>query len=722
MSKDKQASLLRVGEALSRDVGRGVVRIDPDAIARLGIGVGSFVRVGAIAGPAAPARWATCKVMPTFPEQRGQGRAHLDGLARENAALAIDAPVCVEPIEPAEAERVTIMPRTVSVAQRDLAYIGSLLDGLPVTEGDAIRANLFGSRAAEFVVRRSRPHGPVVITPSTRLTVEGGEQERRARAAPASYEDIGGLGHQLGRVREMIELPLRRPELFSRLGIDPPRGVLLHGPPGTGKTLIARTIAHEADAAFFTISGPEIVHKHYGESEKHLREVFAKAAAASPAIVFIDEIDSIAPKRDSVEGEVEKRIVAQLLALMDGLTRRDNLIVIAATNLPNSIDPALRRPGRFDREIEIPIPDAGGRRQILDIHTRGMPLRDDVELGELASIAHGYVGADLEALCREAAMSCLRRVMLEAGTRDLSAEVIRTLDVSMDDFRAGLREVEPSAIREVFVERPNVSWDEIGGLGEVKSRLIEAVEWPLRHAGLFREAGVRPPRGILLAGPPGMGKTLLARALASQTEANFISIKGPELMSRFVGESERRLREVFRKARQASPCIIFFDEIDALVGKRGLSGNDPVGDRVIAQFLAEVDGVEQLDGVLVLGATNRRDRLDPALLRPGRFDEVVELTALDEAARREVLLVHLLDRPLADRGAPETLAADLAKRSEGASGAQLAGIVRRAAMSAVRRAVRAGEAGRQIGPEITPDDLNDALHEALARDASGEAA
>ncbi|MEM1424912.1 MAG: AAA family ATPase, partial [Planctomycetota bacterium] len=510
---------------------------------------------------------------------------------------------------------------------------------------------LFGSRTCDFTVRACEPGPECVITPTTRLLVPQRTTTKANTNAPATtgalptYEDIGGLGQQLTRIREMIELPLRFPEVFERLGIDPPKGVLLHGPPGTGKTLIARTIAHESDANFFVISGPEIVHKNYGESEKHLRQVWEQASKKSPAIIFIDEIDSIAPKRSSVEGEVEKRIVAQLLALMDGLNKRANIVVIAATNLPNNIDPALRRPGRFDREIEIPIPDARGRRQILDVHTRGMPLEDDVDLDRLASITHGCVGADLEALCREAAMACLRSVM---GDIDFNAgsppyDLIASLRIAMDHFREAMTEVEPSAVREVFVEVPNIGWDDIGGLGDVKRRLIEAVEWPLAHAELFRETGVRPPKGILLAGPPGIGKTLAAKAVASQTEANFISVKGPELMSKFVGTSEERLREIFRKARQASPCIVFFDEIDAMLPKRGLHQGDAVGDRVLAQFLAEMDGVEELNGVLVLGATNRLDMLDPAMLRPGRFDEVVELETPNEEARKEIFEVHLKD-------------------------------------------------------------------------------
>lgn len=694
---------LRVAEALKRDAGRNIVRLDPADLVRLGVGIGSFVRLSG-------KRATLCKAMPAFPDARGQSRAQIDGVTRDNAGLGIDDPVVIVPADPPPAQSVHLTPRTVAVSPRDLDYIGSLLDGVAVCQGDTVRATLFGSRTADFRVESCTPGPEAVIGPTTQLMVPSGATKSRHDAAPAhtpSYEDIGGLGHQLARIREMIELPLRFPQVFERLGIDPPKGVLLHGPPGTGKTLIARTIAHEADAAFFTVSGPEIVHRHYGESEKHLREIWKKATEAGPSIIFIDEIDSIAPKRESVEGEVEKRIVAQLLALMDGLTANASVVVIAATNLPNSIDPALRRPGRFDREIEIPIPDARGRRQILEVHSRGMPLAGDVDIDEIAAITHGCVGADLEALCREAAMACLRTVLddIDFAAQSIPYETLAQLTVSMDHFREGLREVEPSAVREVFVEVPNVSWDDIGGLGMIKSRLVEAVEWPLRHAELFRDVGVRPPKGILLAGPPGVGKTLTAKAVAAQTQANFISVKGPELMSKFVGQSEQRLREIFRKARQAAPCIIFFDEIDALLPRRGMNQSDAVGDRVLAQFLAEMDGVEELHGVLVLGATNRLDLLDPAMLRPGRFDEIIELETPDEASRAEIFRVLMRGRPFA----PSIDVLELARLCPAASGAQIAGALRRAAMACVRRAVRAQEAGAECGPEITADDLRQAI-------------
>lgn len=674
---------LKVTEALSKDVGRAFARMDPADMARLGLAIGDIVEVEG-------KRRAVCKVLPAFKEIRGQGRVQLDGISRDNAGVGLDEFLLVRPSEHAPAERLTVAPTNVVPTERDLPYIGSLLDGLPVREGDRVRVTLFGTRSTDFRVISTTPRGTVIINPTTQLVISGPKGGQKAAASgaptPVSYEDIGGLKHQLQRIREMIELPLRYPELFERLGIDAPKGVLLHGPPGCGKTLIARTIAAEADANFFTVSGPEIIHKFYGESEAHLRKIFQEAAAKGPSIIFLDEIDAIAPRREGTLGEVEKRVVAQLLALMDGLSRRQNLIVIAATNLPNVIDPALRRPGRFDREIEIPIPDRDGRLQILEIHSRGMPLASDVQMRHLADATHGFVGADLQGLCREAAMLCLRRLMPEL---DLSLEAVpyerlATLEVRMDDFRGALLDVEPSAIREVFVEIPNVTWDDIGGLEDTKARLKEAVTWPLKYPQLYEQAGVRPPKGILLDGPPGCGKTLLAKAVAHETGVNVISMKGPALMSKYVGESERGVREIFHKARQAAPCIMFFDEIDALVPARGGSGSDNVvGERVLSQFLAEMDGIEDLRGVLVLGATNRADMLDPAILRPGRFDDVVRIPLPDAAGRAAIFRVHLRNKPLAD-----DVDLDLLVRSSAAmSGAEVAAVCNSAALAAVRRSV-----------------------------------
>jgi transitional endoplasmic reticulum ATPase len=696
---------LKVSEALSRDVGRAFARMGPEDLEKLQVAIGDIVEV-------AGKRTTVCKAMPAYKELRGQSRIQLDGLVRENAGAGLDESVEVRPIACRPAQRVVLAPINITPAERDLDYIGSLLDGLPLQEGNRIRATLFGSRWADFKVESTTPKGPVLINPTTQLVVGKTELQGEAVARATSYEDIGGLKPQLQRIREMIELPLRYPEVFERLGIEAPKGVLLHGPPGCGKTLIARSIAHETEANFFSVSGPEIIHKFYGESEAHLRKIFEEAARKGPSIVFLDEIDAIAPRRENVVGDVEKRVVAQLLALMDGLAKRQNLIVIAATNLPNVLDPALRRPGRFDREIAIPIPDRHGREEILAIHSRGMPLADNVGMAHLAGITHGFVGADLEALCREAAMICLRRIMpdIDFALARIPYEQLTKLEVQREDFIEALREVEPSAIREVFVEVPDVGWADVGGLAAVKERLVEAVEWPLEHPDLFAQAGIRPPKGILLAGPPGCGKTLLAKAVANESQVNFISVKGPALLSKYVGESEKGVREVFRKAKQAAPCIVFFDEIDALVPVRSAGASDShVADRVLSQFLAELDGVEELKAVLVLGATNRLDLLDPAILRPGRFDEVVEIPPPDEESRRQIFEVHLRHKPLA----PGISAADLASRTEDFSGAEIQGVCAKAALRAVRRAVEEGK-GKPAGEvrvTIQAGDLGAALEE-----------
>ena len=705
MSSSEDHTLkLRVGEALPKDMGRAFARMDPDDLQRLGVSIGEIVEVTG-------KRATVCKAMPAYKEHRGHTRIQIDGLSRENAGAALNEVVRVQKVASRPATRVVLTPTTIQPTDRDLKYIGSLLDGLPVLVNSRVRATLFGSRWANFTVESTVPKGPVVINPTTELVVgkATGEETRRS----LSYEDVGGLRRELHRIREMIELPLRYPEVFDRLGIDAPKGVLLHGPPGCGKTLIARAIAHETEATFLSVNGPEIIHKFYGESEAHLRKIFEEAARKAPSIVFLDEIDAIAPRREQVVGEVEKRVVAQLLALMDGLTKREHIIVIAATNIPNAIDPALRRPGRFDREIAIPIPDRSGRMEILEIYSRGMPLRADVDLPHLAEITHGYVGADLEALCREAAMLCLRRILkdLDFSLAQIPYDQLASLEVRMDDFVDALREVEPSAIREVFVEVPNVTWKDVGGLAEVKARLIEAVEWPLKYANLFERVAVKAPKGILLTGPPGCGKTLLAKAIANESRVNFISVKGPALLSKYVGESERAVREVFKKARQAAPCIVFFDEIDALIPSRTGEGSDShVAERVLAQFLTELDGIEELKGVLVLGATNRPDIIDPAVLRPGRFDAVVDIPFPDELGRHEIFEVHLAGKPLAkgiDVG-------KLTDETDGFSGADIAGVCQRAALAAVRRVVTAAgpDGPDETALRISGADIRTALAEA----------
>lgn len=714
---------LRVTEAAGKDVGRGLVRIDPDLLSQLQLQLGDTVEVTG-------KRRTVGKVMPIYKELRGQARIQMDGVLRENAGVSLDDSVLLAPVVSQSAQKIHLTPTAVTLTQQDLPYLGKLLDGLPVLEGDRIQATLFGSRTAEFRVETTAPRGPVLIGPKTTLTVgKGPEKSEHAPHRSLSYEDIGGLRRQVQRIRELVELPLRFPEVFERLGIDPPKGVLLHGPPGCGKTLIARAIAHETDARFFSVNGPEIIHKFYGESEAHLRKIFEDASKQGPSIIFIDEIDAIAPQREKVTGDVEKRVVAQLLALMDGLNRRKNLIVIAATNIPNALDPALRRPGRFDREIAIPVPDAISRQEILEIHSRGMPLSSDVNLNKLAAVTHGMVGADLEAVCREAAMICLRGLMkdIDFARASIPQAQLMHIQVQMSHFMEALREVEPSAIREVFVEVPHVQWDQIGGLEPVKQQLREAVEWPLTHAELFTQTGLTPPRGILLTGLPGCGKTLLAKAVATESGQNFISVKGPALLSQYVGESERAVREVFRRARQVAPCIVFFDEIESVVPLRKASASDShVSERVLAQFLAELDGVESLKGVLILGATNRVDMIDPAVLRPGRFDFILDIPLPDLAGRHAILQVHLRQAQVH----PNVDLLALARQTEGFSGAQLAGLCQRAAMRTVRRRIGALQQGSNAtttssssasstaGPDtalpslqIQPEDLEAALKE-----------
>jgi len=681
---DAAVLTLRVAEAKPRDVGRGIARIDPQDLEKIGAEVGDIIQVEG-------KRKTAAKVMPAYPEDREKSLVQMDGLLRGNAQVSLDEKVTVQKTSFSPADKIVLNPLTLvrSIShERDTRYIGTLLDGLPLVEGDTIRANLFGTRSQDFTVISAVPRGVVLVHARTKIEVRE-KAETKARGFKISYEDIGGLGKELHRVREMIELPLKYPQVFERLGIDPPKGVLLHGPPGCGKTLMARAVANETAAYFTHITGPEIMGKFYGESEGRLRSVFEEAKTNAPAILFIDEIDAIAPKREEMGGEkqVERRVVAQLLALMDGLESRGEIIVIGATNIPNSLDLALRRPGRFDREIAISIPDQKGRLEILQIHTRGMPLAQDIDLDKLSQITHGFVGADLEALCREAAMNALRKIMpsIDFQLDEIPYETLLQLEVTMNDFGEALKEVEPSAIREVFVEVPNVNWENVGGLGEVKQKLIEAVEWPLRYPDLFLEANVNPSKGILLSGSPGTGKTLVAKALANESEVNFISIKGPELMSKYIGESERGVREVFRKAKQASPCILFFDEFDSLVPERGLGDSSQVTERVISQFLTELDGLEELKGVLVLAATNRKDLIDSAILRPGRFDFALEFPLPDEKARQEIFEIHIRGKPLASNISLEALA----QETEGLAGSDIEVICREASMIAIRESVRA---------------------------------
>src|SRR3989338_701607 len=689
VAKDKLS--LKVAEAMNKDVGRGIARIDPADMQYLEAEIGDVVEI-------VGKRRTVARLMPTFKEERGKSRIQIDGLVRGNAQVSLDEKVTLRKVPWQPAEKVVLAPVTPGMMDKDSRYIGTLLDGLPLVEGDRIRATLFGARYNEFLVESTLPKDVVIIKPTTSLKIAETLPTKPARLK-VSYEDVGGLEKEIQRIREMIELPLKYPQVFERLGIDPPKGVLLCGPPGCGKTLIARAVANETDASFFSINGPEIIHKFYGESEARLREIFEEARRNTPAIIFLDEVDAIAPKREQVLGEVEKRVVAQLLALMDGLKDRGQVIVIAATNIPHSLDPALRRPGRFDREITISIPDKNGRLKILEIHSRGMPLLEDVDLSRLAEITHGFVGADLQALCREAAMSCLRQVMPEIDFQKahIPTETLLSLKVGMEHFLQALKEIEPTAIREVFVEVPDVGWGDVGGLEEVKRQLQEAVEWPLRYEKLFERARLTPPKGILLTGPPGTGKTLLAKALAREGKVNFISIKGPALLSKYVGESERAIRDIFRKARQASPCILFFDEIDAIAPRRGAGGVDSgVAERVISQLLTELDGIEELKGVLILGATNRADIIDPALLRAGRFDATIEIPFPDREARLKILQVHTRDKPITK----EVGLGELVEQTEGWSGADIELLCRKATMIAIRNLIE------KKGEGVAPHELH----------------
>ena len=698
---------LRVAEAPLRDFGRGIARIDPQNMNRMGIQTGDVVQITGKKRTAA-------KVMPAYPENRGKNLVQIDGIIRNNAFVGIGDSVCIGKINAEKAESITLAPLEQDQpwlgGEKPVEHAKKLLEGLPLVEGNQVRLNLLGS-SASFVVSRIKPNSVAVIVHSTTEIIIREKAVETERRIGATYDDVGGLAEQIQRTREMIELPLRHPEVFDRLGIEPPKGVLLHGPPGTGKTLIAKAVANETFATFISLSGAEIHGKYYGESEGRLREIFSEAEKNKPCIIFIDEIDAIAPKREEVTGEVEKRVVSQLLALMDGLEPRGQVVVIGATNRPNAIDPALRRGGRFDREIEIGMPTREGRFEIFQIHTRGMPLTPDVDLEKLANLTHGFTGADITELCKEAAMKALRRVLpdIDFEADYISPEVLNKLVVMMEDFMYALRFVDPSALREVLVETPNVTWNDIGGLEELKQELKEAIEWPLKYADIFEEAGAKPPKGILLCGPPGTGKTLLAKAVAKESEANFIHVKGPALMNKFVGESEKGVREIFRKAKQTAPCIIFFDEIDALVPKRGSGSADShVSERVISQFLTEMDGLEELHGVMILAATNRIDIIDPAMLRPGRFDLLLQVPPPDKEARLEIFKIHTAKNPLAKDVSLENLVVE----TEGCTGADIEAICREATMRTIRRHLNniiKQESRKPPKLEVTMDDLREAI-------------
>jgi len=683
MTLKENERVLKVSEALNKDVGKAIVRIEAKEIFRMGIAIGDIVEIKG-------KNIAVARVMPIHAEYQGKGIIQMDGILRQNAGASLDENVIIKLIDAHNAHVVILGSREnkqVSVNNEDIKHIVSTLEGIPITKGNNLRVKLLGYSYQEYSVVDTQPSGAVVINNDSIIKIKNeGAVKKDSRV---SYEDIGGLGKQIQRIREMIELPLKYPEVFNRLGIEAPKGVLLYGPPGTGKTLIARAVANETDAFFIHVNGPEIMHKFYGESEARLREIFDTASANAPSIIFLDEIDSISPKREDTNGDVEKRVVAQLLALMDGMKDRGQVIVIGATNIPNSIDPALRRPGRFDREIEIGIPDKNGRIKILNVHTRDMPISENVDLEKLAELTHGFVGADLQALCREAAMTALRRFFphIDFSTASIPYDKISSLEVTMDDFCKSLQEIEPSAIREFFVDIPNVDFDDIGGLEDIKEQISKVIVWPSQYEDLYEKFGCKAPNGIMFHGEPGTGKTLMAKAIASLNNSNFISVKGPELLSKWVGETEKSLREVFKKAKQATPCVIFFDEIDSIVPIRGKGSDNSVTERIICQMLTEIDGVEDLKGVLIIGATNRLDMIDTALLRPGRFGMKLEFKNPNLEDRIEIFKVHLRGKPIAD----DVDLVELSKLTDDVTGADILEICQQAALEALSDYIRLSE-------------------------------
>ncbi len=673
---------IKVAELKPGETGRGVARLDPALMDVLDIKFGDIIQIDGN-------KKTVVKVLRGGPEDANRGIIRIDGATRRNAGVSIDERVSIKKVAAKNAEKITFAPTDQLRLQGGEDFLRQNFEGRAISKGDTITLNVMGNRI-ELVVTSFSPSGDAVIMCSTtQVKISDKPAADKGDVPKVSYDDIGGLGDAVRKIREMVELPLRHPELFKRLGVEAPKGVLLHGPPGTGKTMLAKAVAGETSSNFISIGGPEIVSKFYGESEGKLREIFKEAEENAPSIIFIDEIDSIAPKRDEVNGEEERRIVAQLLSLMDGLNSRGKVVVIGATNRPNSIDEALRRPGRFDREIEIGIPDRDGRLEILQIHTRGMPLDEDVDLKWLADKTHGYAGADISALTKEAAMAALRRVLpdVDLEAEEIPREVLNNILVTKDDFKDALKDMQPSTMREVLIEKPNVKWEDIGALEEAKQELKEAVEWPLKFGKVFDHMNAKPPKGILLYGPPGTGKTLLAKAVATESEANFIAVKGPEFLNKWVGESEKAVRETFRKARQASPCVIFMDEIDSIAPERGTGGDSNVTERVISQMLTEMDGLEGLNNVVVIAATNRPDIMDPALLRPGRFDKSIYIGPPDKESRKSIFGIHTGKRPMGE----DVDLDDLAERTEGCTGADIAAICNEAVMNAVRRLVAGGK-------------------------------
>ncbi len=685
--------ILKVAEALQNDVGRGLVRIDSKARKELDVQIGDIVEIKG-------KKTTVAIVWQAHAQDEGLGIIRMDGYLRQNAGLSIgDKATVRKAVDVKEAKKVVFAPmhQPLKYGPDFYQYIKRKLIGKPIVRGDTVYVGVLGA-AHPLTAVSVMPTGTLIITENTEIVLKEEVVKDLQLTPTVSYEDIGGLKEAVQKIREMVELPIRHPELFEKLGIEPPKGVLIYGPPGTGKTLLAKAVASESDAHFIHIGGPELVSKFVGESEEKLRQIFKEAEENAPSIIFMDEIDAIAPKREEVTGEVEKRVVSQLLTLMDGMKARGQVIVIGATNRPNSIDPALRRPGRFDREIEIGVPDRQARKEILMIHTRNMPLAEDVDLDELANITHGYTGADISSLVKEAAMMTLRRLLPQLDLEnkgEIPAEVLNSLRVTKEDFLEALKGIHASALREVFVERPNVRWSDIGGLEDVKKEIYEAVELPIKRPDLFQKLGIRPLRGVLLVGLPGTGKTLIAKAVAGESEANFISINGPEVISKWVGESEKSVRELFRKAKNASPCIIFIDEIDAIAPARGGDEHSRVTERVVDTLLTEMDGLKNMKGVFVLAATNRPDIIDPALLRPGRFDKVIEIPIPDEKTRKEILKIHTRNMPLASDVSLE----ELAKRTNGFTGADLENLVREAGMHAIRELLTETKL-EEINPQI----------------------
>ena len=709
MADDEDKTLsLRVAKAIPSDVGHGRARVPFDN--DLGLKPGDVIEISGERNTAAIV-WR-CR-----PEDANLGVIRIDGIIRKNAGVSLGDRVTIKKVETKECDRLVLSP---VMAKQQKVKFGSGIEGFarrglnkrPVVAGDRIfipGMTLF-AEALPFAIVSTKPKGIVRVLPDTEIVIkeEMVEDDEPGEVSSIMYEDIGGLGDQLQKVREMIELPLKHPILFRRLGIDPPKGVLLHGPPGTGKTMIAKAVANETNAHFTSINGPEIISKYYGESEKQLREIFDDAASNAPAIIFVDELDSIAPKREDVSGEVERRVVAQLLTLMDGMQGRDNVVVIGATNRPDAIDQALRRPGRFDRELEIGVPDKNGRREIVNIHTRGMPIADDFDMDWILENSYGFVGADIMSLTREAAMKALRRYLpeIDLDQDEIPPEVLEKMEVQMHDFKLAIRDIEPSALREIYVEVPEVSWDDVGGLDEIKERLKESVEWPLTMPDRFEHFGIKPPRGIVLFGAPGTGKTLIAKAIANEAKANFITVKGPELISKWVGESEKAIREVFKKAKQASPSIIFLDEFESIAGARTPNSGEgsDVSNRVVNQMLSSMDGVESMEGVIVIAATNRPEMIDPALLRSGRFERVMHVPPPDHGGLRKILKIHSQDMPLGKFDLES-----LTDKMQNFTGADVEAVCREAALIAMRAEKKSvskkhfEEAISRVRPTITPE-------------------